>query len=291
MEPMPGKAAWVQRAWEEIARVNQVDRTRAALANYATTQADQHLDANRYCNVLACSQADDHALLPGPYLNAAYIPPMQNSNQDAVGCIVSQAPPLETISTFFHHLCTNNVSILLNLTPLIEKGVVKSDRYWPQSFDSPEKFGDGCVVTKISEPSEALSDFNGLEFHRLRIDRHKEPAHELTLLHYTQWQDHGAVSTQKITNLLAAIDKLQKTHPTSSPIWVHCSAGIGRSGTFLGAFLAAQLPTNLRKESGDGMDFAVKLLDYMRQYRAGMVQTAEQLVTLALAVESLNEPL
>ncbi|WFD44762.1 protein-tyrosine-phosphatase [Malassezia psittaci] len=284
---MPGKAAWVQRAWEEIARVNQVDRTRAALANYATAQADQHIDANRYCNVLAY----DHALLPGPYLNAAYIPPMPDSNADAVGCIVSQAPPLETIPTFFHHLCTNNVSIILNLTPLIEKGVVKSDRYWPESFDSPVNFGDECIVTKMAEASEAPTEFHGLESHRLRIDRHNEPAHELALLHYTEWQDHGALSTQKITSLLAAIDRIQKTRPTSSPIWVHCSAGIGRSGTFLGAFLAAQLPAKLRKELGDGMEIAVKLLDYMRHYRAGMVQTAEQLITLALAIESLDEQL
>ena len=60
-------------------------------------------------------------------------------------------------------------------------------------------------------------------------------------LHYTGWPDHGAPRTPN--DLLAIHTELRKldgnradkiSSPSSFPIIVHCSAGVGRTGTLIG---------------------------------------------------------
>ena len=55
---------------------------------------------------------------------------------------------------------------------------------------------------------------------------------ELTVTHmqYTAWPDHGVPQ-----NAMSLIFRVRKQHPASldQPLLVHCSAGVGRSGTFI----------------------------------------------------------
>ena len=58
---------------------------------------------------------------------------------------------------------------------------------------------------------------------------------ELTVTHmqYTAWPDHGV--PQNAMSLISFIRRVRKQHPASldHPLLVHCSAGVGRSGTFI----------------------------------------------------------
>ncbi|KAL9937028.1 hypothetical protein V8E36_004263 [Tilletia maclaganii] len=91
--------------------------------------------ANRYSDIASW----DHALLSGPYLNAALIPPLPlgaDSGTPVAGpsrqCYVaSQAPLPHTFPTFFAHLVAQRVRVLVMLTPLQERGRRKADAYWP----------------------------------------------------------------------------------------------------------------------------------------------------------------
>lgn len=225
---------------------------------------------------------DDRALLPGPYLNASRIPALPGSVPNASACIASQAPLPATLGSFFHHLCAENVTTLVNLTPLTERGMVKSHAYWPSDPASPLRIDGSWEVRLLWEKSSTEDAAHGLIWRRLHLAHADATSHELTLLHYTGWQDHNALPTQQINALLTAVEEAHGRSPPTSPLWVHCSAGIGRSGTLIGAFLAQQLSHS----SGDSMELAVHITEYMRQFRMGMVQMPGQLVTLAEAIES-----
>lgn len=230
------------------------------------------------CLVRSLAHPDDHALLPDPYVNASRIPPLPESSAGAASCIASQAPTPPTFGAFYHHLCAERVGVLLNLTPLVERDMIKSHQYWPSSTSAPIEEGEWVVQMLGEEPSET----SGLTLRRLQLT-HGEASHQLTLLHYTGWQDHGALPTPQLMGLLTAVEQA-RLGAEAAPLWVHCSAGIGRSGTLIGAFLAQQLPA-AQRTAVPSMDLAAYITRHMRHFRAGMVQTPGQLVTLASAIE------
>ena len=84
---------------------------------------------------------------------------------------------------------------------------------------------------------------------------------------YTVWPDHGV--PQQSNSLMAFIRRVRVAHPTdkSAPLLVHCSAGVGRSGTFI--TLDSMMIQVKQKTTVDVYGF-VKMA---RTQRAQMVQT------------------
>lgn len=58
-------------------------------------------------------------------------------------------------------------------------------------------------------------------------------------LHYTEWPDMGTPDTTDVMQELIAEVDIRKKGP-EDPIVIHCSAGIGRTGTFLAIHLSIQ---------------------------------------------------
>jgi len=229
------------------------------------------------------SPADDHALLPGAYLNASLIPPLQDAQANSGSFIVSQAPLPSTFATFFEQLYRHRVRTLVNLTPLVEGGFQKSDMYWPES-DEPFPVAEGWTVRLTASSNEEAATVR-----QLRIAPTNGDVHELAQIHFEGWRDHGNLPIPEMLSLIKAVDKSQAlagTTGTPPPVWVHCSAGIGRSGTLVGALLARQL--NLQRDETPGLAVAGQVTQHMRHYRPGMVQTPGQLLTLGHVVEALR---
>lgn len=95
----------------------------------------------------------------------------------------------------------------------------------------------------------------------------------------TAWADHGVPSSP--AELLRLL-KLLRAEPCAAPPVVHCSAGIGRTGTLVAIDVAArQLHAALQAGDDDALCKAValdELLLRLRRQRQGLVQTAEQYV-------------
>jgi len=86
-------------------------------------------------------------------------------------------------------------------------------------------------------------------------------------LHYSSWPDFGVPSsTREILNLVRLTEILR----SEAPIVVHCSAGIGRSGTFIGIHPAICMLK--RGKQPNIFDLVLS----MRSCRCAMVQTREQ---------------
>ena len=102
---------------------------------------------------------------------------------------------------------------------------------------------------------------------------------EVTHYHFTAWPDHGVPADK--TCMLAFIKRIRKAHPPMGPpLLVHCSAGVGRTGTFI------TLDTMLQRME-DGQDLNVhEFVKQMRTKRVLMVQT-EVLQTLFKVFKSM----
>jgi len=93
---------------------------------------------------------------------------------------------------------------------------------------------------------------------------------------YTGWPDHGLPpSTKHFVQLLECVDNAVVER--SGPIGVHCSAGIGRTGTFCTVhinvhILREHFKTNFRPPPLN----VVNTILLLRKQRPGMVQTKEQ---------------
>ena len=90
---------------------------------------------------------------------------------------------------------------------------------------------------------------------------------KLTHFHYTAWPDHGV--PQFATSIIDFVRRVQKTHDKSKgiPLVVHCSAGVGRTGTFI--VLDAMMDRMKKEASLSVWGFVME----MRKNRVMMVQT------------------
>ena len=55
----------------------------------------------------------------------------------------------------------------------------------------------------------------------------------VTQFHYTAWPDHGV--PDNVMSIISFIRQVRKLFPVTldQPLLVHCSAGVGRTGTFI----------------------------------------------------------
>ena len=155
------------------------------------------------------------------------------------------------------HLLLVCLSLLLSLRH--EHPQIKCHKYWPD--DNPVVHGD---IRIQCQESITLADYTIRTFALNKQGSKEERV--LRQFHYTVWPDHGV--PEYPSPLLHFVRKVTSTNPTNAgPIVVHCSAGVGRTGTFISLFAQLQ---QIRVENVVDVFGFVKS---MRHRRCFMVQT------------------
>lgn len=92
-------------------------------------------------------------------------------------------------------------------------------------------------------------------------------------MQYTAWPDHGL--PQNALSLICFIQRVHKEHPVSldEPLLVHCSAGIGRTGTFI------LLDYAMQQMKREGSVSIYNILKGIRGQRMKMVHTQVSLIS------------
>ena len=158
----------------------------------------------------------------------------------------------------------------------------KCEQYWAEGTgDAYKTHGNNILVTTLSETSFAnfvirtftlrqvnfLSLYQGLCKSSLSQVTSNDKELKVTQYHFTSWPDYGVPKDSYF--LLSFIKRIQRDHnkELGVPLLVHCSAGVGRTGTFI--TLDAMLEKIYSEDSVNVYEFVKE----MRQRRVSMIQT------------------
>ncbi|XP_070610376.1 receptor-type tyrosine-protein phosphatase O isoform X1 [Erythrolamprus reginae] len=202
------------------------------------------------------------------YINANYIPGY-NSPQEY---IATQGPLPETRNDFWKMVLQQKSQIIVMLTQCNEKRRVKCDHYWPFAEEAV-LYGD-IMVEMLSEEEQA-----NWVFRNFRIS-YADEVQDVMHFNYTSWPDHGVPPTNAAESILHFVQMVrQQATKSKGPMVVHCSAGVGRTGTFIALDRLLQ-----HIHDHEFVDILGMVSD-MRSYRMSMVQTEEQYIFIHQCVQ------
>ncbi|XP_053103589.1 tyrosine-protein phosphatase non-receptor type 1 isoform X2 [Hemicordylus capensis] len=193
--------------------------------------------------------------------------------------ILTQGPLPNTCGHFWEMVWEQKSQGVVMLNRVMEKGSIKCAQYWPQKEEKEMLFEDtNLQLTLISEDIKSYYTIRHLELQNLSSQETRCILH----FHYTTWPDFGVPeSPASFLNFLFKVRETGSLNPEHGPIVVHCSAGIGRSGTF--CLVDTCLLLMDKRKDPSSVNIKQVLLE-MRKYRMGLIQTADQLRFSYLAV-------
>lgn len=171
--------------------------------------------------------------------------------------IASQGPLSNEIQDFWKMIWHHDVKTLVMLANPFEQARSKCCEYW-----KTYKYGNFSIKT-ISEKNIFTKKAIKIVERTIQVS-HEKQTKTITQYHLQNWPDFGVVDP----DILAHLVKLVAAKDNESFL-VHCSAGVGRTGTFLAAYQA------FKKKTSNIYHIAIELRDPQKG-RAHMIQTAEQ---------------
>ncbi|XP_053094193.1 receptor-type tyrosine-protein phosphatase C isoform X3 [Pangasianodon hypophthalmus] len=226
---------------------------------------------NRYVDILPYDHNRVRLSYGGSddYINASFIEGYKESNK----YIAAQGPKEETVGDFWTMIWEQKTSIIVMVTRCEEGNKNKCAQYWPSMERETEIFDD--LVVKI-KGEENCPDYI---IRHLTLMNRKEKAveREVTHIQFTSWPDHGVPSDPGLLlKLRRRVNSFKNFF--SGPIVIHCSAGVGRTGTYIG--IDAMIESLEAEGRVDIYGYVVKL----RRQRCLMVQVEAQYVLIHTAL-------
>uniref|UniRef100_A0A8D2QDI8 Receptor-type tyrosine-protein phosphatase n=1 Tax=Zonotrichia albicollis TaxID=44394 RepID=A0A8D2QDI8_ZONAL len=237
---------------------------------------EENKEKNRYVNILPYDHSRVH-LTPvegvpdSDYINASFI--NVDPKEDFLFFFPS-GPKEETVNDFWRMIWEQNTATIVMVTNLKERKECKCAQYWPDQ---------GCWTygnIRVSvEDVTVLVDYTVRKFCIQQVGdvTNKKPQRLVTQFHFTSWPDFGVPFTP--IGMLKFLKKVKTCNPQyAGAIVVHCSAGVGRTGTFI--VIDAMLDMMHTERKVDVYGFVSRI----RAQRCQMVQTDMQYVFIYQAL-------
>ncbi|XP_051854661.1 receptor-type tyrosine-protein phosphatase C isoform X2 [Antechinus flavipes] len=208
------------------------------------------------------------------YINASYVDGFKEPRK----YIAAQGPREETVDDFWRMIWEQKVTVIVMVTRCEEGNRNKCAEYWPTMEKDTQIYGD--VIVKINEhktcPDYIVRKLN------ITNKREKTSGRDVTHIQFTSWPDHGVPDDP---HLLLKLRRRVNAFSNffSGPIVVHCSAGVGRTGTYIG--IDAMLEGLEAENQVDVYGYVVKL----RRQRCLMVQVETQYILIHQALVEYNQ--
>ncbi|ERE86151.1 NAD(P) transhydrogenase [Cricetulus griseus] len=202
------------------------------------------------------------------YINASLVDIEEAQRSYILTQASSMGPLPNTCCHFWLMVWQQKTKAVVMLNRTVEKESVKCAQYWPTE-DREMLFKEtGFSVKLLSEDVKSYYTVHLLQLENTNSGETRTISH----FHYTTWPDFGVPeSPASFLNFLFKVRESGSLNPEHGPAVIHCSAGIGRSGTF------SLVDTCLiLMEKGEDVNVKQILLK-MRKYRMGLIQTPDQL--------------
>lgn len=283
-----GPIGGMETEYEEIERVGDWPRLFTLLraraepnaisgpgSRFQAARKPENRKLNRYTDVLPF----DHSRVVLSRGDIDYINANQVTYERAKRAyILTQGPLEETVGHFWLMVWEQRVPVIIMLNKIVEKQRLKCHKYWPEP-DEPLDIDDLQLNVALLSEEENESYVK----RTLRLSDSKSNDSRIVVqFQYTEWPDFGIPQRPddflQFLELVRGSDLLSggQTHKEKGPPVIHCSAGIGRSGTFcLVDIVLKLLEDGTVKDNGD-IDVQEILLD-LRKSRIGLIQTPDQL--------------
>ncbi|XP_041263354.1 receptor-type tyrosine-protein phosphatase kappa-like, partial [Onychostruthus taczanowskii] len=216
---------------------------------------------NRYKSIIPydhCRVVLQHSDTGNGYINASYV----DTYRSPRFFIAAQGPLAGTVVDFWHMVWQEKTSVIVMLTGLVEQNKIKCEQYWPEQ---EQVYGDFTVTLDNTWTTTGLvKRIFCLQKAGCALPRAVEQ------FHYLLWPDHGV--PRNPSQLLCLVEVVNKRvlEAPAGPVVVHCSAGIGRTGTFIA------LDFLLKMGKAEGKVDVFHCVQQLREQRVSMVQTKEQ---------------
>jgi len=245
----------------------------------------ENLSKNRYTDVLCYDhtrvilQRDDNDM-ESDYVNANFVDGYKQKN----AFISTQGPLPRTFSDTWQMVWEQSVLVIVMTTRTVERHRTKCGQYWPEL----EGTSLTCGIFRVE--SESIENYEDFIVTDLRLTNTKTgECRPVCHFQFTSWPDYGTPdSALSMLQFLQCVREKQADmvtnmvpewvgHELGPPMVVHCSAGIGRTGTF------CTLDIAIRKfEDTEKVDVKTTV-DCIRAQRAFSIQMPDQYVFCHLA--------
>merc|ERR1712013_42161 len=215
----------------------------------------------------------------------AYYPPPPPPNSDYINAstvmdhdprnpayIITQGPMTHTVADFWQMVWEQGSVVIVMLSRLSENGYQLAQRYWP------EEGSEQYHIFEVHLVSEHVWCEDYLVRSLYLKNSQTGETRTVTQFHFLSWPDSNIpTSTKAILEFRRKVNKSYRGR--SCPMIVHCSDGVGRSGTYV----LIDMVLNRMMKGSKEIDIAATL-EHIRDQRSGMVQTRSQFEFCLMAV-------
>ncbi|XP_067834870.1 tyrosine-protein phosphatase non-receptor type 23 [Heptranchias perlo] len=255
--PSYGTLTELDCKWKDLQDAQEKDARQLSIAiARCYTMKNRHQDIMPYDKnrIIIQSGKDD-------YINASMI---EDLSSYCPRIIATQAPLVGTASDFWLMIYEQKVSLVVMLVSEQEVEKQKVIRYFPTERGQQIVHGPITLTLTTQKIMQThVERMIGLQYRDQSLKR--------TIIHlqFTSWSELGLPDSK--SNLLRFIQEVHGHYlhqrPLHTPIVVHCSSGVRRTGAFCLVYAAVQ-----EVEAGNGIPDMSQIVRKMRQQRKHMLQ-------------------
>ena len=187
--------------------------------------------------------------------------------------IATQGPLESTIEDFWTMCYNYDIKIIVMLCKLDENYKEKCANYWDTNMKN-------FKVEKVDETIQLNKDIKMRKFRIWRVGEDVGSggggAKNIFQIHFTCWPDHSIPDNayNDIVNIINIVDEFKE----DKPVIVHCSAGIGRTGTFISIYnLYHEIMEQINNIEKNEIKFSImNLVRKMKEMRLYLVENQSQ---------------
>ncbi|XP_046682093.1 tyrosine-protein phosphatase 69D isoform X2 [Homalodisca vitripennis] len=246
------------------------------------SEARENMYKNRYPDIKAYDQtrvrlAQIDSIAGSDYVNANFVVGYKERKK----FICAQGPMDNTVCDFWRMIWEQHLELILMLTNLEEYSKTKCAKYWADKTEGEKTYGD-ITISHVQE--KRYSDYIIRELKMVRTSGGSKERESRSIIqyHFLVWKDFQA--PEHPSGILKFIRRVNEAYSLEKgPILVHCSAGVGRTGTLVA------LDSLLQQLEAEGQVAIFNTVCDLRHQRNFLVQSLKQYIFVYRALQEVAQ--